>query len=92
MEASYHSHRDSEFLGIGWILYEVNIWFLFLGSPSCTVDEEGEAFVWTNACNQSFQTPKERLTMTPVLSQLDDYLDFVTYSDAFNIGLGCILM
>lgn len=48
--------------------------------------------MWVEACEQCFQTVKERLIIALVVSLLDGHEDFMVYSDAFNIGLGCALM
>lgn len=50
------------------------------------------SFVWTDACEESFQTLKERLTTALVLSLSDGHEDFLVYTDIFSIGLGCVLM
>lgn len=77
----------------GWILlHEVQTWFFFLGSPSHTLTMKEECFAWIDTCEQSFQALKERLIATPVLSLPNGLDDFVVYSDAFDISLGCILM
>ena len=49
-------------------------------------------FVWSEACQQSFEEPKDRLTSAPVLAQLEGNEDFMIYSDASKVGLGCVLM
>ena len=48
--------------------------------------------MWTEDCERSFWTLRERLTTTPVLCLLDGHEDFVVFSDASGIGLGCVLM
>ncbi|XP_070025917.1 uncharacterized protein [Nicotiana sylvestris] len=47
---------------------------------------------WTEACEQSFQELKKRLTMAPVLTLPDGTEGYVVYCDASRIGLGCVLM
>jgi hypothetical protein len=49
-------------------------------------------FKWTSACQKSFETLKEKLTMTPVLILPDVHKPFSVYCDASYIGLGCVLM
>ncbi|XP_014660198.1 uncharacterized protein LOC106804165 [Setaria italica] len=49
-------------------------------------------FVWSEACEKSFQELKSRLTTNPVLTLLDIKKDFVVYCDASKQGLGCVLM
>jgi hypothetical protein len=49
-------------------------------------------FVWSEACEKSFQELKERLTSAPVLVLPDNQKSFVVYCDASRQGLGCVLM
>ena len=54
--------------------------------------KKGKPFVWTSACEQSFQELKERLVTAPVLTVLDGSGNLVVYNDATGKGLGCVLM
>ena len=47
---------------------------------------------WVDACQQSFEELKGRLTSTPVLALPNGRDGFVVYSDASRQGLGCVLM
>jgi hypothetical protein len=49
-------------------------------------------FKWTPACQKSFETLKDKLTMTPVLILPDVHKSFSVYCDASYTGLGCVLM
>jgi hypothetical protein len=49
-------------------------------------------FKWTPACEESFETPKRKLTTTPVLILPDVHKPFSVYCDAPYTGLGCVLM
>jgi hypothetical protein len=49
-------------------------------------------FKWTPACQKSFETLKEKLTMAPVLILPDVHKPFSVYCDASYTGLGCVLM
>jgi hypothetical protein len=49
-------------------------------------------FKWTPACQKSFETLKEKLTMAPVLILPDVHKLFSVYCDASYTGLGCVLM
>ncbi|KAL0546476.1 hypothetical protein IC582_016386 [Cucumis melo] len=60
-----------------------------------TVNEltrKGAPFVWSKACEESFQNLKQKLVTAPVLTVPDGSGRFVIYSDAFKKGLGCVLM
>ncbi|MCO5696968.1 Ty3/Gypsy family RNase HI domain-containing protein [Acinetobacter baumannii] len=41
---------------------------------------------------QSFEELKRRLTSAPILAHPEGTTDFVVYSDASKLGLGCVLM
>ena len=45
-----------------------------------------------DACQQSFEELKGRLTSAPVLTLPNERDGFVVYSDASRQGLGCVLM
>ena len=49
-------------------------------------------FVWSEACEKSFEKLKSKLTTTLVLTLPDIKKDFVVYCDASKQGLGCVLM
>jgi hypothetical protein len=49
-------------------------------------------FKWTPACQKSFETLKEKLTMAPVLILPDVHKPYSVYCDASYTGLGCVLM
>ena len=49
-------------------------------------------YKWIEACQNSFEERKAKLTTTPVLASLNGNGGFVVYSDASYQGLGCVLM
>ena len=49
-------------------------------------------FEWTDRCEGSFQTLKEKLTSAPILTLPEGNDGFEVYSDASRQGLGCVLM
>ncbi|KAI3773113.1 hypothetical protein L6452_04312 [Arctium lappa] len=49
-------------------------------------------FVWTERQEEAFRTLQKKLCEAPILSLPDGTEDFVVYSDASKIGLGCVLM
>ncbi|KAL4020671.1 hypothetical protein IC575_019452 [Cucumis melo] len=49
-------------------------------------------FVWSKACDDSFQNLKQKLVTAPVLTVPDGSGSFVIYSDGSKKGLGCVLM
>ncbi|WMV46134.1 hypothetical protein MTR67_039519 [Solanum verrucosum] len=48
-------------------------------------------YLWSEACEKSFQELKDRLTSTRVLTFLGGLDGFVVYFDASMIGLECVL-
>ncbi|XP_038874934.1 uncharacterized protein LOC120067443 [Benincasa hispida] len=53
---------------------------------------KGASFVWSKACEDSFQNLKQRLVSASVLTVPDGSGNFVIYNDASKKGLGCVLM
>ncbi|WMV09192.1 hypothetical protein MTR67_002577, partial [Solanum verrucosum] len=49
-------------------------------------------FEWTDKCERSFQTLKDKLVSAPIFSLPDGLEGFVVYCDASRVGLGCVLM
>ena len=51
-----------------------------------------EKFIWSEACQNSFDELKQRLTTAPVLTLPSGSEGFTVYCDASRQGLGCVLM
>ncbi|TYK23828.1 reverse transcriptase [Cucumis melo var. makuwa] len=66
--------------------------FLRIASPLTQLTRKGTPFVWSPACESSFQELKQKLVTAPVLTVPDGSGSFVIYSDASKKGLGCVLM
>ena len=49
-------------------------------------------FVWLEACENSFQLLKEKLTIALVLTLPNREDKFIVYCDASRVGLCCVLM
>ena len=60
--------------------------------PLTELTKKDKKFVWTKACEKSFQGLKKRLTIAPVLTLLDIHKDFVVFCVASRQGLGCVLI
>ncbi|KAL0539815.1 hypothetical protein IC582_024036 [Cucumis melo] len=66
--------------------------FSRIATPLTQLTRKGAPFVWSKACEDSFQTLKQKLVTAPVLKVPDGSGSFVIYSDASKKGLGCVLM
>ena len=66
--------------------------FSKIAKPMTELLKNGVQFEWTQACEEAFQTLKDRLTTAPVLAQPNISKSFDVYYDASRIGLGCVLM
>ena len=61
--------------------------------PLTALTKNDVKFMWTQACEDVFQSLKRKLVTTPILiAQPDTTRGFDVYCDASNIGLGCVLM
>ncbi|KAL0537684.1 hypothetical protein IC582_026668 [Cucumis melo] len=66
--------------------------FSRIATPLTQLTRKGAPFVWSKACNDSFQNLKQKLVTAPVLTVPDGSGSFMIYSDASKKGLGCVLM
>ncbi|KAA0032426.1 pol protein [Cucumis melo var. makuwa] len=66
--------------------------FSRIATPLTQLTRKGAPFVWSKACDDSFQNLKQKLVTEPVLTVPDGLGSFVIYSDASKKGLGCVLM
>ncbi|KAA0067836.1 hypothetical protein IC582_019322 [Cucumis melo] len=63
-----------------------------IATPLTQLTKKGTPFVWSKACEDSFQNLKQKLVTAPILTVPDGLGSFVIYSDASKKGLGCVLM
>ncbi|KAL4030706.1 hypothetical protein IC575_008956 [Cucumis melo] len=66
--------------------------FSRIATPLTQLTRKRAPFVWSKACEDSFQNLKQKLVTAPVLTVPDGSGSFVIYSDASKKGLGCVLM
>ncbi|KAA0067821.1 reverse transcriptase [Cucumis melo var. makuwa] len=66
--------------------------FSRIATPLTQLTRKAAPFVWSKACEDSFQNLKQKLVSAPVLTVPDGSGSFVIYSDASKKGLGCVLM
>jgi len=60
--------------------------------PLTQLTKKGQAFVWTEKCENIFQELKKRLTTSHVLALPDPTKHFVIFCDASKMGLGYVFM
>ena len=61
-------------------------------APMACLTQKNVKFMWLEACENSFQLLKEKLTITPVLTLPNGEDKFTVYYDASRVSLGCVLM
>ncbi|KAL0551869.1 hypothetical protein IC582_010958 [Cucumis melo] len=66
--------------------------FSRIATPLTQLTRKGAQFVWSKACENSFQNLKQKFVTAPVLTVPDGSECFVIYSDASKKGLDCVLM
>ncbi|KAG8485189.1 hypothetical protein CXB51_021329 [Gossypium anomalum] len=66
--------------------------FSMIATPLTKLLQKDVKFEWSEKCQNSFDQLKALLTEAPVLVQPESGKEFVIYSDASLIGLGCVLM
>ena len=66
--------------------------FSKIAAPLTKLTRKDVKYDWVDACKQSFEALKGRLTSAPVLALPNGKDEFVVYSDALRQGLACVLM
>ncbi|KAA0059783.1 pol protein [Cucumis melo var. makuwa] len=66
--------------------------FSRIATPLTQLTRKGAPFVWSKACEDSFQNLKQKLVTAPIFTVPDGSGSLVIYSDASKKGLGCVLM
>ena len=66
--------------------------FSKIAAPLTKLTRKDIKYDWVDACQQSFEELKGRLTSAPVLALPNGRDEFVVYSDTSRQGLGCVLM
>ena len=66
--------------------------FSRIAAPMTRLTQKNAKFVWSDACENSFQLLKEKLTTALVLTLPNGEDKFIVYCDASRVGLGCVLM
>nr|KYP76432.1 Retrovirus-related Pol polyprotein from transposon 17.6 [Cajanus cajan] len=84
--------RTRSFVGLAGYYRRFIEGFSRIVMPLTQLTRKDQPFVWTDACEQSFQELKRRLTTSPVLVLPDTNEHFDVFCDASHQGLGCVLM
>ena len=82
----------SFFLGLAGYYCKFVEGFSKIAAPLTRLTRKEEPFLWSEACQQSFDELKRRLTSAPVLTLPSGQDGFAVYCDASRQGLGCVLM
>ena len=80
------------FLGLAGYYYKFVEGFSKIAAPLTRLTRKEEPFLWSEACQQSFDELKRRLTSAPVLTLPSGQDGFAVHCDASRQGLGCVLM
>jgi hypothetical protein len=80
------------FLGMAGYYQRFIEGFSKIAGPMTKLLRKNTPFVWSDECESSFQTLKEKLTTSPVLAIPETGKDYTVYCDASKNGLGCVLM
>ena len=80
------------FLGLAGYYRKFVEGFSKIATPLTKLTGKEEKFIWSEACQNSFDELKQRLTTAPVLTLPSGSEGFTVYCDASKQGLGCVLM
>ncbi|KAJ9545341.1 hypothetical protein OSB04_025048 [Centaurea solstitialis] len=80
------------FLGLAGYYRRFTQDFSKIASPLTVLTKKNAKFLWSDKQEEAFRTLKEKLCQAPVLALPDGTEDFIVYSDASKMGLGCVLM
>ena len=78
------------FLGLARYYRKFVEGFSKLATPMTKLTKKEEKFVWSEACQQSFDELKRKLTSAPVLTLPSGHDGYTVYCDASRQGLGCV--
>ena len=65
--------------------------FASISKPLTRLTEKNVPFVWTDDCQQSFETLKLALISSPVMAYPSSSATFILDTDASNVGIGAVL-
>ncbi|XP_076915394.1 putative mitochondrial protein AtMg00860 [Bidens hawaiensis] len=77
------------FLGLAGYYRRLIEGFSKIAKPLTTLTHKGTTYKWGEEQDEAFQTLKQKLCSTSILSLPDGFDDFVVYCDA---SIGCVLI
>jgi hypothetical protein len=84
-------HQVRSFLGLAGYYQMFILNFSKIAKPITESLKKRNRYVWTDACDEAFQTLKKLLTTLHVLAQPDITKLFDVYCDVSGTGLGGVL-
>ncbi|XP_024969612.1 uncharacterized protein LOC112508975 [Cynara cardunculus var. scolymus] len=91
-EAPKTPTKIKSFLGLGGYYRKFIQDFSRVATPLTGLTKKNVRFEWKEEQAKVFQMLKEKLCSVPIVSLHDGTEDFVVYSDASKMGLGCVMM
>jgi hypothetical protein len=85
-------HQVRSFLGLAGYYRRFILNFSKISKPIIEMLKKDTKYVWSNDCDEAFQTLKKLLTTSSVLAQPDIAKPFDVYCGASSTGLGGVLM
>ncbi|XP_056860103.1 uncharacterized protein LOC130508557, partial [Raphanus sativus] len=79
------------FLGLAGYYRKYVKGFASVAQPMTQLTGKDVKFIWSEACEKSFEALKNMLTSAPVLVLPEEDQPYVVYTDASITGLGCVL-
>ena len=80
------------FLGLAGYYRRYVEGFSRIALPLTRLTQKDIPFRWTEECSNASRRLNQELTMPPVLALPEAGKEFVIYTDASHLGLGCVLM
>ena len=85
-------HEVQSFLGLAGYYRRFILDFSKIAKPMTRLLQKDTRFVWSSECDVAFHTLRTLLTLALVLAQPDIEKPFDVFCDAFDTGLGGVLM
>ena len=65
--------------------------FAEIAKPLHKLTEKGRSFTWTDTCTKAFETLKQKLTESPILTHPDFSQPFILDTDASDVAIAAVL-